>query len=212
MNFRIKEKLMLWISGSKKNLFQLNKLVQTWSFHSIYEAWVAYEMRKGVVQLYIKNNEVIFSLAWNIIFSDNWKVLVLKFLEMKNMVFLSQKVDGNMIFTDYWKVLVLIFSEMGNTVFSWAKKLIERWYLLITEKVLFWTFLWWEIRSFFWVKKLMDRWYLHGLFEISMIFQDLVIMVFRAVYGTLINSCSYSTLNFSQNFFIWCFNLERHML
>ena len=58
-------------------------------------------MRKGVVQLYIKNNEVIFSLAWNIIFSDNFKVLVLKFLEMKNMVFLSQKVDGNMIFSDY---------------------------------------------------------------------------------------------------------------
>ena len=126
MNFRIKEKLMLWISGSKKNLFQLNKLVQRWSFHSIYEAWVAYEMRKGVVQLYIKNNEVIFSLAWNIIFSDNWKVLVLKFLEMKNMVFLSQKVDGNMIFTDYWKVLVLIFSGMGNTVFFRAKKLMER--------------------------------------------------------------------------------------
>ena len=65
------------------------------------------------------------------------------------MVFLSQKVDGNMIFTDYRKVLVLIFSEIENTVFSWAKKLIERWYLLITEKVLFWTFQWWEIRSFF---------------------------------------------------------------
>ena len=92
---------------------------------------------------------MIFSLAWNIIFSDNFKVLVLKFLEIKNMVFLSQKVDGNMIFTDYWKVLVLTFSEMGNTVFSWAKKLIERWYLLITEKVLFWTFRWWKIRSFF---------------------------------------------------------------
>ena len=41
MNFRIKERLMLWISGSKTNLFQLNKLVQRWSFHSIYEAWVA---------------------------------------------------------------------------------------------------------------------------------------------------------------------------
>ena len=122
MNFRVKEKL---ISGSKKKPVQLNKLVQRWSFHSIYEAWVAYEMRKGVVQLYIKNNEVIFSLAWNIIFSDNLKVLVLKFLEMKNMVFLSLKVDGNMIFTDYWKVLVLNFSVMGNTVFfesrSWLK-------------------------------------------------------------------------------------------
>ena len=64
------------------------------------------------------------------------------------MVFLSQKVDGNMIFTDYWKVLVLTFSEMGNTIFSWAKKLTEIWYLLITGKFLFWTFWWWEIRSF----------------------------------------------------------------
>ena len=127
------------------------------------------------------------------------------------MTFLSQKVDGDMIFTDYWKVLVLPFSEMGNTIFSWAKKLIERWYLLISEKVLFWTFRCWEIRSFlsqevdgkmiftgYWevlvlnfsvmgnmvffsAKKLMERWYLHGLFELSMIFQDLVNMVFCAV-------------------------------
>ena len=144
-------------------------------------------MRKRVFQLYIKNNEVIFSLAWNIIFSDNWKVLVLKFLEMKNMVFLSQKVDGNMIFTDYRKVLVLILLEVGNTVFSWAKKLVERWYLLATEKFLFWTFRWWKIRSFFTAKKLMERWYLHGLFELSMIFQDLGNMVFRAVVITLFN-------------------------
>ena len=113
------------------------------------------------------------------------------------MVFLSQKVDGNMISTDYRKVLVLIFSEMGNTntVFSWAKKLIDRWHLLVTGKVLFWTFQWWKIRSFliqevggrmiftgygevlvlnfsvmgntafFSAKKLMERWYLHSLFE-----------------------------------------------
>ena len=136
-------------------------------------------MRKGVVQLYIKNNEVIFSLAWNIIFFDNfksscfeifgnkehgifepkswWKYVywLLKsscfnlFGNGKYGLFLSQKVDGNMIFTDYWKVLVLNFSVMGNTVFFWAKKLMERWYLLVTEKFLFWTFRWWEIRSFF---------------------------------------------------------------
>ena len=91
----------------QKNFFQLNKLVQRLSFHSIYEALVAYEMRKGVVQLYIKNNDVTFSLAWKIVFSDNFKVLV------------------------------LTFSGMGNTVFSWAKKLTEVWYLLITEKFLF---------------------------------------------------------------------------
>ena len=121
------------------------------------------------------------------------------------------KVDGNMIFTDYWKVLVFMLSRMGNTVFSWAKKLMERWYLLITEKVLFWTFQWWKIRSFlsqevdkkiiftrygevldlnfsamgntvfFSAKMLMGRWCLHGLFELSMISQDLGNMVFRAV-------------------------------
>ena len=52
------------------------------------------------------------------------------------------------MFTDYWKVFVLNFSEMGNTVFFWDKNLMERWYLLITEKLLFWTFWRWEIRSF----------------------------------------------------------------
>ena len=72
----------------------------------------------------------------------------------------EQKMDGKMIFTDYWKVLVLIFLEMVNTVSFSAKKLMERWYLLIIEKFLFWIFRWWEMQSFFWVKKLMERWYL----------------------------------------------------
>ena len=38
---------------------------------------------------------------------------------------------------------------MENTVFFRAKKVMEIWYLLITEKFLFWTFQRWEIRSFF---------------------------------------------------------------
>ena len=138
-------------------------------------------MKKGVVQLYTKNNEVLFSLAWNIFF-DNLEILVLKFFgdeghgifEPKSWwkydiywllkiycfnlfgngkygLFLSQDVVGNMIFTDYWKVLVLNFSVMGNTVFFSAKKLIERWYL-------------------------------HGHFELSMLFQDLRNLVFCAVF------------------------------
>ena len=52
----------------------------------------------------------------------------MNFLEGKNVVFLSQKVDENMIFTDYGKVLVLIFSGMGDTAFfepkSWWKDVI----------------------------------------------------------------------------------------
>ena len=63
-------------------------------------------------------------------------------------LFLSQEDDGKMIFTGYWKVLVLNFSMMGNTVFFKSRRWWKRWYLLATEKFLFWTFRWWEIRSF----------------------------------------------------------------
>ena len=141
------------------------------------------------------------------------KFLFWSFWEWKIRPFLSQKVAGKMIFTDYWRGLVLTFSGMANTVFCWVKKLMERWYLLITEKVLFWSFLEWGMRSFlsqkingkmiftgcwevlvlnssvmgntafFSAKKLMERGYLLGLFELSMIFQDLGNMVFRAVYN-----------------------------
>ena len=182
-------------------------------------------MRKGVVQLYIKNNEVIFSLAWNIIFSDNWKVLVLKFLEMKNMVFLSQKVDGNMIFTDYWKVLVLIFLEMGNTAFFfeqeywwkddiyWLLKVLFLSFSVMKKRSFFESRNWWKyyiywlLRSscfalfgdgkdgLFSAKKLVERWYLLGIFELSIILQELGNMVFRAVKKTHITK-------YKQNF-IW---------
>ena len=117
---------------------------------------------------------------------------------MKNMVFLSQKVDENMIFTEYWKVLVLIFSGMGNRVFSWAKKLMERWYLLITEKFLLWTFPWWKLRSFFesrsWWKN--DIYWLlrsscfelfgggkYGLFLVKMLIKNDIYMVFLSSLG-----------------------------
>ena len=63
-------------------------------------------------------------------------------------LFSNQKVDGNMIFTDYRKLFIFNFSEMRKTVFLWTKKLIETWYLLITEDFLFSTFRWWEIRYF----------------------------------------------------------------
>ena len=51
----------------------------------------------------------------------------------------------------YWllKSLFLNFSVMENTVLFWFKKLMKRWYLLVTEKFLFWVFQWWKMRSFF---------------------------------------------------------------
>ena len=139
------------------------------------------------------------------------------------MLFVSQKVDGNMIFTDYWKVIVLFFSKMGNMVFFWAKKLMERWYLLITKSSCFDLFGDGEIRSFlsqefgrkmifsgYWEflvlnfsvmgntaffsgKKLTEKRYLLGLFELSMILQDLGNMVFRAVLAEKISLHSLET-------------------
>ena len=148
----------------------------------------------------------------NMIFTDYWKVLVSTLSEMGNTVFswakklteiwylliterscfnlfgngkyglfLSQKVDGNMIFTDYWKILVLNFSLIGNTVLFWVKKLMEKWYLLVTEKFWLMGVLVDGKYGLFSLKKLIER-YLRGLFELSMIFQDLGNMVFRAVY------------------------------
>ena len=57
-------------------------------------------------------------------------------------------------FMDIWYFLItgkFCLDFFGNRKYGlfWAKKLIERWYLLVTEKFLFWTFRWWEIRSFF---------------------------------------------------------------
>ena len=163
----------------------------------------------------------------------------MNFLEVKNIVFYAEKLIeiwylliseklfvlifsgmGNTVFFEpkrwwkddiYLKVLILTFSGMGNTVLFLSQKFMEIWYLLITEKSLFWTFWWWEIRSFFqsrswwkddiyWLlrsscfelfgdgkyglfsaKMLIERWYLLDLFELSMIFQDLGNMVFRTV-------------------------------
>ena len=139
---------MLWISGSKTTLFNaINWYRDDLSIVFTKLGWPK-KWRRGWFSFTEEKNRVLLSLAWNIIFSDNLKVLVFKILEMKDMVFWGQNVDENMTFTDYWKVLVLAFRGMGKTVFSWAKKLREIWYLLITVNFLFWTFRWWEIPSF----------------------------------------------------------------
>ena len=62
------------------------------------------------------------------------------FRNWKYGLFFSQKVNGKMMFTNFWKVLLLNFAEMRNMVFFWAKTLMERWYLLITGKFLLCTF------------------------------------------------------------------------
>ena len=85
----------------------------------------------------------------------------------------------------YWllKVLVLNFLMMGNTVFFWVKKLMEKMIFTDYWKVLVLNFSMMGNTIFFSAKKLMERWYLLGLFELSMMFQDLGNTVFHAVYS-----------------------------
>ena len=51
----------------------------------------------------------------------------------------------------YWLLKSSCFDLFGDGKYGlfWVKKLMERLYLLVTEKFLFCTFRWWEIRSFF---------------------------------------------------------------
>ena len=103
---------------------------------------------------------------WYLLITE--KFLFWSFRQWEIRSFLRQKVDGKLIFTDYLKVLVFNFSVMGNTVFVWVKKLIERWSLLVTEKFLFWTFRWLEIRSYFqpkiwWKDDIWSFWAFHDI-------------------------------------------------
>ena len=62
----------------------------------------------------------------------------------------------------HWLLKSSCFEPFGDEKCGlfWAKALIERWYLLITENFLFWTFRWLKTRSFFWGKNFMEIWYL----------------------------------------------------
>ena len=72
----------------------------------------------------------------------------------------------------HWLLNSSCFGLSGDGKYGlfWAKKLMERWYLLVTGKFLFWTVRKWEIRYFFEPKSWWRRRYLLGLFELSMMF------------------------------------------
>ena len=163
-------------------------------------------MRRRVIQLYIKNNEVIFSLAWNIIFFDNFKSSCFEIFGNKEHGIFEPKSWWKYV---YWLLKSSCFNLFGNGKYGLFLSQKVDGNMIFTGKSLFWTFRWLEIRSFFesrswwkddiyWllrsscfelfgdgkflsVKKLMERWYLLGLFEFSMIIQDLGSMVFPAV-------------------------------
>ena len=140
------------------------------------------EMRKMIFQFSKKTIKSFFLYHGIPLLLITKKFLFSIFWRWKVRPFLSQKVDGNMIVTNCWQFLAFNFSEMGKPVF-WAKTFMGRWYLLITEKVLFWNFGWWEISSFF----LQKNKYSLGFFEIFMIFQDLKNMGFFVIFWNLLD-------------------------
>ena len=109
--FWMKKMLILWICGSERRSY--SKLV--WYFEN-QQRW-AFSSQK--------NGKMIFSRAWNTVFTDYWKFLALDFPEKETRSFLSWKYGGKMIFADYCKFIVLNFLEVGNAGFSFAKKLVK---------------------------------------------------------------------------------------
>ena len=80
------------------------------------------------------------------IFTDYWNVLVLNFLGMENTIFFEAKSWWKDYI--YWLLKSSRFELFCDGKYGpfWGKKLMERWYLLITEKFLFWAiekFLFW---------------------------------------------------------------------
>ena len=111
-----------------------------------------------------KNNDRIFSFAWNIVYwllkrhcfeffgggkyGLFWakKLMQILYSLLKSScfelfgngrygLFLRQKVNEKMIFTNYWVFLFWTFWGEKYGLF-WGKNLMGRWYLLVTEKVL----------------------------------------------------------------------------
>ena len=137
-------------------------------------------MRRRMLELHIKkqkNDEV--SLAWNIMFTDNEKGLLLNFLVFLWYFWAKQLMEIFYLLI-IERFLVWSFRNWEIRSFfepkSWWKDYIY-WLL----KVVVLNFLVMKNTVFFWVKKLMERWYLLGLFELSMIFQGLGNMVFGAL-------------------------------
>ena len=124
---------------------------------------------------------MIFSLAWNFMFTVNWKVLVLKFLRIKNVLFFRP--ESWWKDDIYWSLKSSCFElfDDGKYSFFWVKKLIEKMIYTDYWETLVLNFSVMGNTIFSSAKKSTERLYLLGLFVLSMIFWDLGNTVFHAV-------------------------------
>ena len=119
---------------------------------------------------------------WHLLITE--KFLFWSFWELEIPSFLSQKVDGKIIFNIYWLLKSSCFELFGNRKYSFLQSPeVDEMIFTGYWEVLVLNFSVIENTVFFSVKRLMERWYLLGLFELSMIFQDLGNMVFRTLWS-----------------------------
>ena len=69
MHFRIKEKLILWISGSKKKSFSTQEVGKKIIFLSYLQNLHIVRNEKDDISVFKKRKNKIFSLAWSIVFT-----------------------------------------------------------------------------------------------------------------------------------------------
>ena len=151
---RIKEKLILWISSSKRTSFQRRKLVERWSFLSIYEIDDLLRSGKDDISVLKKDKQQRKTIRWYFIYHGVSCFLITErflfsiFWRWKMRGFFEPKSWGE--YDIYWLLKSSCFEPFGNEKHGlcWAKKLMERWYLLLTEKFLFSNCCEWEMRSF----------------------------------------------------------------
>ena len=145
---------MLWISGIKKNLFQ------RWRW-KIWYFWA-----KKLMEIYLLITEKF--LFWPF---REWEIRSL--FEPKSWwkddIYWLLKSSCFELFRDENYGLFLSLEVDGKMIFTGYWEVLVLNFSVMGNTV------------FFLAKKLMERWYLLGLFELSMIFQDMGNMVFRAM-------------------------------
>ena len=120
----------------------------------------------------------------------------MNFSGVENTVFFEPK-SWCKYYIHYWKVLVLNFSGMGDTFFFWDKKLMKRWYLLITECSCFELF-GEEKYGLFWGKKLMGRWYL-------LVTEKVLVLSFSVIENAVFSETKRWYLLVTEKFLFWAF-------
>ena len=119
MNFRIKEKFILRISGGKGDIFQRRKLIEIRDLHNVLRTekviFQSSKKRKNKTKQN-KKQSVWYFIYHGISFTGCYRALVLNFLGMENTVFFEPKFWWK--YDIYWYLKNSCFEIFGNGKYS----------------------------------------------------------------------------------------------